>query len=85
VDHGTPIAEIGRGPERERICMETIVPSKRPRIEEEHELTIDRSSVTAAWWTPDIGGILCALCGDCQGWRSPERPISCVAGNPWCG
>jgi len=41
--------------------------------------------IESDWWTPEVGDLICALCGKCQGWRTEEKPIDCLAGNPWCG
>ena len=41
--------------------------------------------VSADWWTPDTGDILCGLCGKCGGWRSKDKDRTCAAGNQWCG
>jgi len=61
--------------------METV------KIRKTGTITFDKDGETAYtdWWEPEVGDILCALCGKCPGWRSTEKKIDCVTGNRWCG
>lgn len=36
-------------------------------------------AIEAPWWTPAVGEILCAACGE------NESCLGCVNNNPWCG
>jgi hypothetical protein len=50
-------------------------------------ISIDPHSghLISSWWDPATGDLICTLCSDCKGWNSPEKPLDCSAGNPWCG
>lgn len=38
-------------------------------------------TVESAWWTPEIGKLLCAICG----MQGSIKCITCMNSNPYCG
>ena len=42
-------------------------------------------SIECNWWSPAIADFICSMCRKCSGWRSEDKPIDCLNGNPWCG
>ncbi|TEB04763.1 hypothetical protein Psch_03525 [Pelotomaculum schinkii] len=48
----------------------------------ELEITIHADgTVESAWWTPEIGLLLCGICG----MQGSTNCIACMNSNPYCG
>jgi len=52
----------------------------------------EKGTIETSWWYPELGTIVCSskVCpsrknGKCGGWKSRNRKLDCLAGNPWCG
>lgn len=59
-------------------------------MQEEIEVTIENGVITIDWWTPEVGDLICDLCGECVGWREKGFLTTgvvntCPHANPYCG